>query len=286
MELHPEAIRLAGAFIKDFYSANHTIKWLELETEKLLWLSPQTVLVGKCDAIGVAEDGQRFFGDWKTASKNKAGSGKWAAAKRAALKSSWRMSPQALTYGLLNSSDTRQFTVRWVFKTEPATTDFEWYTYTQPELEWWKQELLDIAEAIRHARRDLQWGTNLNHCTRYGEDYRCPFRDEGCWALNFKYTPLNAKPKLQSHLQIENDLKQKMEANLKENPLLDLSALVVLDASRVGDWLGCHQYYKRVWEDGLEMDSEALTIGTDFHQLISTHLGQIKSKQQEESKCR
>jgi len=277
-----EAERLAHAWMSHFWASNHDIKWLSIETEKLKWLTPNTVLVGKQDALGETSDGVKFFGDWKTGSKNKA---RYIEDE----KMRWRMSPQALTYGVLNGDETTHFTVRWALKTDPATCAFEWYSYEQPELEWWTHELVDIADSIRHLRAggfgrhprfeyhlQGQWPTNLTNCTRYGEKYHCPFRDEGCYIRNFAFVPEFMHPRTESHLQIENDLLQ-----VKKQEWRDTNELVVLDASRVGDWLHCHEFYRRLWEGaGLTEENEALTIGTEFHALIAAHLNSIKAKQE------
>jgi hypothetical protein len=282
--MHPEASRLAKAFITDFWGANHEIKWRAVETEASLWLSPNTVLVGKRDALGLSPDNSEFFADWKTASKSKAGYGKWAAAKKLQLKAQWRMEPQALTYGLLSSEITRNFTVRWVFKTEPATTDFEWYTYNESELDWWRGELLDCAEEVRWRRAKNKWPTNLKNCTRYGEDYRCPLRDEGCHQRNFDFVPQTWTKKTGSHIAIENEFKATGVLGGRENMAINANSpdMVVLDASRVADWLGCRFYYKRIWEDGFENSNEDLEIGKAFHSIIGSHLGQIMAEQKEQ----
>jgi hypothetical protein len=268
--MHPQAEALAAQFIANFWSANHEIQWGALEQEKLKWLNSSTALVGKIDAQGITAASKPFFGDWKTASKSKARGIKFE-------KIRWKMRPQSLTYGVLMADTCLDFTVRWAFKTDPITTDFEWYTYSQSEIDWWREELLNIAASIRAWRVSTKtshpgWPTNLNHCDRYGEEYRCPFRDSGCWKLNFKFNPPTMHPRVESHLQIENDIKLYWDG--------DDSKLVVLDASRVDDWINCHERYRRLWEgDGLTEDSEALTIGHDFHSIIETHLNQIKEKQ-------
>jgi hypothetical protein len=271
--MHPQAEALAAQFIANFWSANHEIQWRALEQEKLKWLNSNTALVGKIDAQGITAAGKPFFGDWKTASKSKARGIKFE-------KIRWKMRPQSLTYGVLMADTCRDFTVRWAFKTDPITTDFEWYTYSQPEIDWWRNELIAIADDIRNLRRGLRllhtdgWPTNLNYCDRYGEEYRCPFRDSGCWKLNFNFNPPTMHPRTESHIKIENDLKIQLGGEVI------LSELVVLDASRVDDWINCHERYRRLWEgDGLTEDSEALTIGHDFHSIIETHLNQIKEKQ-------
>lgn len=269
--MHPEAVRLANAFANHFWSADHDITWVALEEEHQLQLDEHTVLVGKMDARGFTSDGEAFFGDWKTASKKKA---RYMDAEKA----KWRMSPQALTYGVLLGDWSKRFTVRWALKTEPATCQFEWYTYTTAELDLWRSELLETAAEIRRLRSlrvGFNWPLNLLNCTRYGESYACPFRD-GCYSLNFGLVPESMQPRDKSHLDIENRLRD----NSKDEQL------VVLDATRMNEWLECHEKYRRLWEHkqgtelgGLHEESEALIIGTDFHQLIAQHLNGIKEKQ-------
>jgi hypothetical protein len=267
LEQNKLAESLAEGFIKDFWSSNHELRWTQLEAEAIYWLDKRTVLVGKRDGLGWTSDGKPFFGDWKTASLNK---------KRFIKdeKARWRMSPQALTYGLLNTGLANHFTVRWVFKTEPVTTDFEWYEYSEAEIDWWRTQLLNIASEIRELRMkdQINWPLGLEHCTKYGEKYKCPFRDQGCWALNFNYVPDQMQPRTQSHLAIENALLDKHK--------LDMSDLIVLDATRVGDWIGCHELYRRMWEgQGLREENENLEIGSRFHEIIAAHLDQIKAEQ-------
>jgi hypothetical protein len=271
---HPQAEALAAAFISHFWSANREIKWTAVEEEASLWLAPDVVLVGRVDARGVTPDGRAFFADWKTASSGKL-------RFKDATKSQWRMSPQALTYGVL-SPGVHDFTVRWAFKTEPPACDHEWYTFTDAETAWWRSELLGFAEEIRTLRNPenrptmrVNWPTNLNNCTKYGERYRCPFRDRGCWALDFGHVPDGMHPRESSHLAIENTLRA------------EKGDIVVLDASRVSDFISCRELYRKLWERspnpgqgwGLQEESEALTVGTDFHDIIHQHILGIMEEQ-------
>lgn len=273
--MHPESIRLAEAFAQHFWSADHEIRWGDLETEHSLWLNETTVLVGKIDATGTTSDGEPFFADWKTASKNKA---RYMDSEKA----QWRMTPQALTYGVLLGGAYKRFMVRWALKTVPVACHFEWYTYADAELQFWRGQLIDIARRIRTLRNSATpWPLNLHNCTRYGETYRCPFRDEGCWKLKFDHVPSDMSPRTQSHLAIENELlaQEGMKAGAikPEGGVVHNPDLVVLDASRVSDWMDCNEYYRRAWEqNGLTEISEPLIIGTDFHSLIAEHLTTIK----------
>lgn len=281
-----EAEKLATAYIAHFWAANHEIRWLAIEQELMLWLTPNTLLVGKVDAIGLTPDERPFFLENKTASKYKK-------AKIEQEKATWRMRPQSLTYGVLLGSQTtanlkgiRSFTTRWAFKTEPPSCDFAWYTYDEPELQWWLVQLLYIADQIRQDRkREGNWNTNLNYCTKYGEKYACPFRDVACHQLNFSAVPDRMKPRTESHLEIENRIRAVQGGAIDMKPeggyhiVYVPPDLVVLDATRVNDWINCNEYYRRVWEgQGLREESEALEIGGDFHNLIGAHLSTIDQR--------
>lgn len=263
---HPLAKSLADTFKKDFFSADRSIKWLAAEEESYVWLDPQTVLAGTIDARGETEDGTQFFADWKTIGLYKAGKNN---SKMAQVKLEWRMDPQSLCYGLLlRDKGVSQFGVRWAIKSTPPTTDFEWYTYTDFELAWWKLELLRIACNIRNLRHSMSivsaWPTNLTSCTRYGWAYRCPLYDHGCTKLDFAHVPSTLTPR--TH---HKDLEDKLRAEFTGNPL----DLVVLSSSSVEMWLTCQEKYRRFYEgDGLSEDGEALTVGTDFHIMIAEHV--------------
>jgi hypothetical protein len=288
--MHPLAIKLSDAFKRDFASADRDIKWYSAEEERMLWLDKHTVIVGRIDATGVNAEAKPFFAEWKTLSKNKA-------RNMDAVKAEWRMSPQALTYGVLLAKDlfhpftgdseinvlappVRDFTVRWAIKTEPPTTAFEWYSYTEAELKWWADQLLYVASSIRYHRTgqpEWNWPTNLTNCTRYGWNYRCPFWDNGCSKLKFDHVPDGMTPR-DPHLAIEKTIR----ADLNH---VDDTELVILDATRTKDWMSCHEYYRRLWEPtvdanglvqlGLSESSEALTIGTDFHSEADNYITEL-----------
>src|SRR3954464_8125248 len=137
----PTAEQLAQSFANDFWSANQEITWLAVEEERQMWLDEQTMLVGRIDARGRTPDGELFFAEWKTASASKA-------RRMEEEKIKWRTDPQALTYGVL-VPETKRFTVRWMLKTPKPQTDFEWYTYTQAEVDSWRKQLLGVAAEIR-----------------------------------------------------------------------------------------------------------------------------------------
>lgn len=266
--MHSEAERLAETFIRDFWAADHDIRWLDIERELAVWLDERTVVCGKRDATGLTMDGEAFFADWKTGSKGKA---RYMDAEKA----KWRMNPQALTYAVLSGDLCRRFMVRWALKTVPAKTDFEWYTYNDAEVQFWRGELLNIADDIRRLRKrkTTVWPLNVLNCTRFGEAYACAFRDEGCYKLNFGHVPDAMHVRTEAHNKLEAEIRAKWEG--------DPAELVVLGATRITDWLGCNEFYRRMWEgQGLEEGGEALTIGSDFHTLIAAHLNAIKSEQE------
>ncbi len=264
--MHPLAQALADAFIPAFASADREITWLAAEEERSLWLSPNTCLVGRCDARGLTGDGKPFFGEWKSISN-------YRARYMDEEKVKWRTDPQALTYGVL-VPETKLFTVRWAIKPnmkakapQPPSTDFEWFTYTQAEVDHWRAQLLGIAQEIRQWRALAPpWRTNFGNCYHYGIAYACPFIGvcgRQAWGESM------GRPRI-PHLAIEPQIKL-------DNTTPDL---VVLDASRVGDYLECPESYRRKWEgEGYQDTSEALIIGTDFHAAIAAHIKSMIAKE-------
>jgi hypothetical protein len=256
--MHPLAQQLADVFMRDFGSADREIEWVVAEEERSLWLSPTTVLLGRVDARG-RTDGQPFFGEWKSLSNYR---GRYIEEE----KIKWRTDPQALTYGVL-VPETSRFTVRWAIKPDTKgrgiATAFEWYTYTPVEIEHWRSQLLQIADEIRLWRKGpIPWRTNFGNCFRYGIKYQCPFFDK---CSRQAWSESMGAPRI-PHLKIERDNIQMCGNMVGPN-------VVVLDASRVGDYLECPESYRRKWEgEGFQEENENLTIGTDFHKLISQHI--------------
>lgn len=265
--MHAQAEQLAEQFKKDFFAADHTVKWTAAEQTLTRWLSPNTVLVGTIDAQGITEAGEKFFADWKTIGVRAAGKNN---SQMAMVKSEWRLDPQALSYGVLMGDDCRQFTVRWAVKTTPVVTDYEWYTYTSAELDWWKGEVLSIADDIRMRRFDNaqpNWPTNLKNCTRYGWNFRCPLYDNGCTKLDFTSRPDGIAPR-DHHLELEESLRTEYIGK-GGNP----AELVVLSSSSIEMFLGCQEKYRRFYEgEGMSESGDALQIGTDFHLSIKDHI--------------
>lgn len=258
--MHPLAQSLASTFLSTFASADREITWLATEEERSLWLSDNVVLVGRVDARGLTSDGKPFFGEWKTMSNYR---GRYMDDE----KMKWKTDPQALTYGVL-VPETKLFTVRWAIKPntkakeQVCKADFEWYIYTQAETDHWQSQVLSIAEEIRAWRQRMPngpWRTNFGSCFQYGAANACPFYGK-CSKQGWQESM--GKPRI-PHLAIETKIKLD-----NHDP-----SLVILDASRIGDYLECPEKYRRKWEgEGFQEDSEALAIGTDFHGIIATHI--------------
>lgn len=274
--MHPQAEQLANAMIRDFWGADHEIEWTAVEREVEMWLDDRTVLVGRIDGEGLTE-GDPFFGEWKTIGVN-------GARDMEFVKQTWRMSPQSLTYGVLKP-DTRRFTVRWAVKSTVPATHFEWYTFTQAEVDWWRTELLNIAAMIRHNRLfrvQPNWPTNFDGCYKYGKNYPCAFVHQ-CRALRFDDVPEGITERI-PHLAVERKLLATEQKDLDGSLTLgDDREVVILDASRVETWLQCNEKYRRLYEhfregEGLHEEGEALVIGTDFHTIYGNHLRSLIKK--------
>lgn len=254
--MHPLAIQLADGWRSHFFSADHDITWQAAEQERVLWLTPNTALVGRVDARGLTGDGAPFFGEWKTMSANKG-------RRIAEEKIKWRTDPQALTYGVL-VPETSRFVVRWAIKSPTPTYDFEWYTYTPAEVDHWRNTLIEIASRIRNDRKSgaTPWVTNMGACFQYGTKYPCPMF-EHCSQQRFNESM--GKPRI-PHLGLE------APGGPLDRTTLDPD-IVVIGASRIEDYLTCHEKYRVKWEgEGYNESSEALDIGTDFHALIATYI--------------
>jgi hypothetical protein len=259
--MHSLASQLADNFIPHFSSADREITWLAVEEERQLELAPDTILIGKIDARGLTGDGVPFFGDWKTISNSRA---RYMDEEKV----KWRTNPQALTYGVL-VPEVKLFLVRWAIKPPkrggPAGADFEWYTYTQAEVDHWRSQLIGIADDIRACRRRevIPWRTNFSTCYKYGMAYACPFVD-ACMNQSWQ-TPGERKP--------HSALEAKWLDNRDES-------LVILSSSRVSDWLDCPESYRSKWEGkGFTEESETLAVGSDFHKLMEGHYGAMIAKE-------
>ncbi len=278
--MHPLAEQLVAGWIPHFQSADHAIAWLDIEREHAIWLDDLTMLVGRIDATGMTEAHEPFFADWKSLSASKS-------RRMDQVKLEWRFNPQALTYGLLCSQvypGMTKFTVRWAIK--PArdgarpTYDFEWYTYNPGELEWWRTQVLDIAYTIRRRRaiKGTNYPTNFTNCLRYGLNYACPFWRANCPRLDFTSVPEGMSPRI-PHLDIE----RKLRADEVIQP-----DVVVLDATRIGNWFECQEKYRRLWEAsaladgtaiiGLTESSDALICGGDMHTALAAYYMLLKEK--------
>lgn len=269
---------LITGWIPFFARADSKITWLDIEREFLIPLDSHTILVGRIDAHGLTADGEKFFGEWKTSKPP------WKT-KKEAWKKTWRMRAQSLTYGLAAETlwpETRRFTVRQAYKSNPPEFDYEWFSYTTEEIEWWRGEILKTADEIRWRRGQGQsgvpWSPNLNHCFKYGQDYVCPFYHEGCAKLNWTNIAIAGTEPRVSHLQVEREIAQKSKGTFGQ--AMD-KKLVVLDATRADLWSQCRERYRREYElEGgrSETDKEALNVGGEFHDLAGAYYKRLMKK--------
>jgi hypothetical protein len=261
---------LIEGWISHFWSADHSMQWLHAEHPIWFPLSPDTILVGVVDAIGINAEDKTFFGEWKTANPREKNT--W--------KQLWRKNPQSLTYGVLVRSiypGCHDFTVRKAFKptsfkgklSEPSY-DHAWYTYSDAELDHWTLELLKIAHEIREYRTLLDpWPTNFRSCFDYGLTYVCPFFAEGCDKHDWGFVPATA-------LRMDGRLKTlPPDARPWASNLLPSAAsnhLVVLSASSVDTWLRCRERYRKHYEVGIDTESnDAAKLGTAIHSALGKH---------------
>ena len=261
---------MVNGWIGHFYSADREIKWHFAELEHSLYLTPNTLLVGRMDAGGENESGL-FFGEWKTANPR----------ERNTWKQVWRMNPQSLTYGVLANDYFQktlgrgcdQFTVRKAFKSNPPTFDHAWYSYTPEELDHWRRELIWIASEIRRLKNapdvTQNWPTNWDSCFKFGVNYACPHFEQGCSKMKWDI-PVDTVRRV-SHLEIERLLNKSDGGN---------PDLVVLDATRVKTWLSCRERFRREYVANVATPvTEALEIGIQFHETVGQHYTQLVEQQ-------
>jgi hypothetical protein len=130
----------------------------------------------------------------------------------------------------------------------------------------WRQQLIKIADEIRGGGPG-PWETNWTRCFQYGPNYACPHFENGCSKMVWEIDPAGAKR--EPHLEIERSFKRREEA-IAESPDYKALALpertVVLDATRVKEWLGCREKFRREYVHNVATPmTEALQLGIDFH---------------------
>lgn len=264
-----EAAQLLQGWIQKWHPVDRLFTVLHSEAELVCWLSDTTVVVGRSDLIALDETKEGFFGEWKSANPN----------KKKEWKLDWRLSPQALTYavatryGCVYDKDgplplpfqISKFLVRLAFKSSPPGYDFEWFTYTDQELDFWRDELLRLADRVREYRINghVPWSPNFTGCLKYGPKYPCPFFGNNCSKLDF--TSAEGFVPRSFHLQVEKDIATSPD-------------LVVLDATRVETWLRCPEKYRRENEDNLTTSdrSPSLDTGTALHAGLREYYQQLK----------
>jgi hypothetical protein len=244
------ATELAARFVERFFQADRALTWLSAETELSMELMPSVRLAGVVDAIG-----DDWFGEWKT--MNPRGRDGW--------REKWRFHPQTLTYGLLLRATRpmiKRFTVRVAFKGNPPTFDYEWFSYSDKELDCWRGELIAIGQEIRYQQslETVHWPLNHLSCYAYGPKYPCPFLHN---CAHQDWGPVAGMIKRESHLKIET------LAAPDSNSL-------ILNATRIITFLECPEKHRRMYiENMVPPKSEALVYGSEFHSLVGAYYTQM-----------
>lgn len=267
----PTVQAMVGGWKSHFWAADHEIKWLDAERPMGAWLSPNTLLVGVVDAIGIDAGGKHFFGEWKTSSTF----------TKKSWKEMWRKNPQSLTYGVLLDADgsigpaIRRFTVRKAFKESIPSYDHAWYSYEPLELAHWRTELLGIAEEIRGYEGRQHWPTNFARCFQYGLNYVCPFFKMGCDRQDWGWIPEGAISVDSGFIKPRGPdgavkIMQEM-IDRRGGPPFKQGELVVLSASQTDTWLGCRERFRKEHVIGVRVSNEALEYGGDFHEGLGSY---------------
>jgi hypothetical protein len=260
---------LVEGYLQYFASADASIRWLDVEREYAIWLDERTLLVGRIDAVGATEDEEKFFLELKTSKPP------WKT-RREEWKLKWLMSPQSLTYGVIAETaypGMRRFTVRMAYKSLPPTYDYEWFRFGGAEIEWWRGELINIADEIRSRRhggvKAIPWSPNMPEaCFKYGPEYVCPRFHPACSKLLWNAEIPGSVPR-EPHLEVERKF---LSENVGSFGQPMRKGVVVLDATRVEKWMGCRERYRGEYELGVrEPGGDALEVGIDFHSMIKQH---------------
>lgn len=282
-----EAWKLYEGWARKYYAVDTTFKIHAVEHEHEYWLNDNTCLLGKIDLVADTQTGDRFFGDWKTLNPRRKKTWKWG----------WAMKCQALTYMILsnkgqryhkasatwgdggmvwdsrrlNGQQGRRFLVRVAMKSQVPEYDHEWWEYTDAEMSWWEGQIMQIADEIRDRRRKqvIPWQPNFDHCDKYGQEYICPWYAGGCSKMRWGTQTFSQRV---SHLEQEKGMSGST-----------IEGLVILDATRIGDYINCHEKYRKNYEDGGvgwgQESGEALQIGTGLHACLEDYYEQIRESQ-------
>lgn len=239
-------------WVAHFASADREMTFIASETELSMSLMPGVILAGRIDALG-----PDWFMDAKTMNPR----------YRNGWKEKWRFHPQSLTYGLLlrnTHPDVKRFTIRVAFKTDPATFDHEWFSYSDGELNTWYEQVTAIAtQILDYANVPGRWALNPLSCYKYGPKYPCPFL-HSCTHQLWNSIP-NGLVRREPHLQTE----------------IDIPDVLILDATAITTYLECPEQYRRIYVQNLvEPPSEAMLFGTELHQKLDAyHRTLIQSKE-------
>jgi hypothetical protein len=155
----------------------------------------------------------------------------------------------------------------------------EWYTYTDSEVAWWRNMIINISAKIRADKAGaLPFVTNLTNCLRYGQAYACPFLEPACSKQQWNGKSADMKAR-ESHLDMERSIIRTRSVARWAAPSWD--DMLILDATRIDTWLGCNERYRREYLDGgtgvKPVAGEALAIGLEFHEILGKYYEGLKN---------
>lgn len=258
--LETQAQTLVLGWKRHFATQDAQLAYTHAERAHFLELRRDVVLVGIIDA-----EGDDFFAEYKTA--NPRGKKTW--------KREWLLSPQALTYGLFTGGQKR-YLVRKAFKQGIPEYDHEWFEFSPRDLDIWRFELLRIADEIQSYYQSIpafggdffHWPLNIAHgCFAYGPTYACPFWADGCSVGKFDHRLNNDGDWFFPEFQNEN--RAALLGFMEGRP----HDTIILSQSRVETWMRCRELFRKKYVEGnAETASEAMLLGSRFHQLIAEHV--------------
>lgn len=237
---------------RHFYAADRSLRWMGVEQEFAVPLHIQDMPVEAWLVTHMDAYGPDWFADWKTAKPE-------SAKNKGAWKEKWRFHPQSLTYGLMGRYlgwQTKRFTIRMVFKSDPPTFDHEWFSYSDAEIDAWEHRVIGIAEEVANLAAGR---VNPGSCLRYGRDYACSFLP-GCSQADFTYAP----PTL---VQIADPMQR---GRITEHVIPNDA--IILSATRIETYLECPEKFRRIYVEGWqEPPNASLQFGAQFHETIAQY---------------
>lgn len=249
-----QAQTLFRGWASHFRSQDQSLRWTGVERAYFKHIETADEPVILCGIVD--GEGPDWFGDWKTSSPR----------EKKYWKKSWLLSTQALTYGLLTGGE-RRYLVRKAWKEDPPTFDHEWFAFDPRDLDQWERQVRIIAANIRGngLALDPPWPLNYQHgCWAYGSNYPCPLWEHGCTQHNYT-GPIPGTTSPEFFAEFRGVNRDKLLAVQAEYP----NALF-LSSTRIGYWQRCQELYRRSTEMKFPA-SEAMTIGTLFHELVADY---------------